>query len=157
MESATRIDWAAERLRSDETVAAQFLDWHLRTVRPPRRKVVQAAESYRQWCVDARSGLLYVDVANPVDVEAFDEKWRVSAEASEIRAPAGWVEVGVCLLLTAPIMIVIAVLAGSFVVAAVAAVIAVAAYLAVRKAEPSLLVGPAGRTPPFWITGAPWR
>lgn len=157
MESATRIDWVVERLRRDETVATQFLDWHLRTVRPPRRKVVQAAESYRQWCTDARSGLLYIDVANPVDVEAFDEQWRVSAEASEIRAPAGWVEVGLVSLLTAPLMTVIAVLAGNYVVATVAAVIAVAAYLAVRKAEPSLLVGPAGRTPPFWITGAPWH
>lgn len=157
MESATRIDWAVERLRRDETVATQFLDWHLRTVRPPRRSVVQAAESYRQWCADTRSGLLHVDVANPVDAEAFDQQWRMSAETSEIRAPAGWAEVGLVSLLTAPLMTVIAALAGSYVVAAAAVVISAAAYFAVRTAEPSLLVGPTGRNPPFWITGAPWR
>lgn len=148
MESATRIDWAVERLRRDETVATQFLDWHLKFVRPPRRKVVQAAEGYRQWCADTRSDLLYVDV------EAFDQQWRVRAEASEIRAERGAAEVSVVTCLLAPLMCVMSVLADRYVVAAVAAVVAVAAYVIARKAKPILLVGPSGLTPPFWITGA---
>lgn len=154
MESATRIDRAAERLRRDETVATQFLDWHLKFVRPPRRKVVQAAEGYRQWCAEARTDLLYVDVENPVDVEAFDQQWRVSAEASKIRAGTGWVEISVVMRLFAPFMCVIALLADRPVVAAMAAAVAVVAYVVARTAKPTLLVGPAVRTHP---SGSPGR
>lgn len=147
------VDWVAERLRRDEAVAALFIDWHVLTECRPLRRVVQAAESYRQWCVDTRAGLLCVDVETPFDVEAFCQQWSMSAEASEIRVPAGWGESAKVCLLLAPIMTVIAVLVGHFVVATVAAAIAVTAYVAVRKAEPLLLVGPAGRAAPRWLTG----
>jgi hypothetical protein len=153
MESATRIDWVADRLRRDQIVAEQFLDWHRRTARPPRLGVLRAAAGYRKWCADARSELSCVDIANPVDVDEFEQQWRLSAYASEIRAESGWVEVCLPLIPAALGLGIAAALTGSYVVSSVAGAIAIAAYFVLRKAKPTLLVGPAGRPPPFWITG----
>jgi hypothetical protein len=153
MESATRIDCVADRLRRDQVVAEQFLDWHRKTARPPRLGVLRAAAGYRQWCADARSELLHVDVGDPVDVDAFEQQWRLSAYASEIRAESGWVEACLPVIPLALATCIVTALTGSYVVSSVAGAIAIAAYSVLRKAKPALLVGPAGRPPPFWITG----
>lgn len=156
MESATRLDGIAARLARDEIVAAQFLDQHRRSVHPPRHEVVRAAEDYRQWCSDARSTLLrtVVENPNPIDLDAFEQQWRASADVSEIHGPAGWAELGLVLVRLALLMCGVLALIGHYVAAVVVAAVAIAAYFMVRKAKPTLLVGPAGLTRRSGDTGA---